>query len=174
MSEAFVDVDEAKKNRERIEKEREKEPIDARSVLKDVVIRNRQINGMKEEYKMVPEQKKKGGNMHQKHRDIESHKAEIIADFIKLGSVAMLEKWGISASGWCTIKKKWAADIVAAGGSIVPAVPVPKPKVNKDSPELSIDWQQEYIELASYTRGYRQAVLDVFGQKSIDITGPKG
>jgi hypothetical protein len=56
----------------------------------------------------TPEAKHRGGAQTLgKHKFIESHKAEIIKDVETMGSTAALKKWGISPSGWHTIRKRW-------------------------------------------------------------------
>lgn len=146
---------------------------------------------IKECIKEVIKVVKKGGKMWAKHVEIETQKAEIIADFVALGANEMLRKWQISASGWNTIKKRWSKDIEAAVRDAPrrksykdEGFPLPQElksgsltgKVNKGKPELSeaIDWQQEYEELQQHFEGYRQAVLDIFGQSSVDIRQSKG
>ena len=110
---------------------------------------------------------RKGGNLQAKHRLIEEHKAEIIADFVSLGKKVMLKKWDISGSGWNTIKKRWKGDIEAAGGSIARQPRAPKQlKVAVQSPKEPVE--SAFRELAARFDGYRQAVLDIFGNVESD------
>ena len=116
---------------------------------------------------------RKGGNFYAKHRLIEEHKAEIIADFVSLGKKVMLKKWDISGSSWSTIKKRWKGDIEAAGGSIAKQLRVPSIGDKRRKGYKAEGWTEpvngrEYAELAARFDGYRQAVLDIFGNVESD------
>lgn len=117
---------------------------------------------------------KRGGSNQAKHRFIEENKAEIIADLVSLGKKAMLGKWGISASGWVNLKKRWAADIETAGKAAPATVVVrKKSSIERNGPTSKpLDYKQLYCQLFEEYKGYRQAIQDVFGQ-GIEVNSKK-
>lgn len=105
------------------------------------------------------------GHAHERHRFIEEHKAEIIADYWAMTSGEFKTKWDLSSSGWSTIRKRWAADVELAKPAEFPkkrkgnSVSNSRPKVGKTTP------QPNYEMLQAEYDGYRKAILDVFGVK---------
>jgi len=134
----FADIEGARRSRERIEKEREKELVKSAPSIKEVKSMSNK------------------GDAHARHKYIEEHKAEIIADFVKLGTKAMLGQWGISAGGWTNIQKRWAVDIEAVHKG--------SPEAKKAPTDVPFDYERVYHELQARFEGYRQAVLDILGQ----------
>lgn len=131
---------------------------------------NSRVLGIQVSQKTTEEaEMRKGGNLQAKHRFIEEHKAEIIADFISLGAKEMLVRWEVSASGWATIKRRWAAEIEEARGKAPETV-----VIEKTSPASQpLDYKQLYYQLLENYKGYRQAVLDICGQKPIEDNSKK-
>ncbi len=157
MVNALIDIEEAQRNRERIEEARKKElPAYGRKTRWDNPPKDFRKEAVMTQ---VPGSQKKqhGGSNHAKHQYIEAHKEEIIADFLVLGRKKMLEKWTLSSGGWNTIQKKWAADIEAAK----------KDGPAAKEPNVPVDWQAKYFKLQDHFNGYRQAVLDICGKQEV-------
>ena len=107
-----------------------------------------------------------GGNRQAKHRFVEEHKSEIIADYLSLGKEKILEKWEISGSGWIAMQKRWKSDIETASKDV--ATKVDKKLTKKLTREKPVrDYQKKYRELLSRHEGYRQAILDTHGQVEV-------
>lgn len=91
------------------------------------------------------------GSQHERHRYLEEHKDEILADYENSGQEKMLEKWHISLSGWLNIRERWlgqeeerpktkAADKVS-GAPVFPAFDNAWPR------EVKIAWFFCYLVL---------------------------
>ena len=120
MVQPFTDEEGAGKNRERIERARKKEEVEF--VVKDGVIDR------------VVEVKSRGGGKYERHRYLESHRDEIVADLVGLGRGGMIKKWHISSAGWYKLKQRWGVGIAKAS---CPAVAKSMAKLPKILPGIS-------------------------------------
>ena len=126
----------------------------------------------------------KGLDVHAKHLFIEEHRADIIADYLTIGTTELLEKWKLSVSGWRPIKKRWATDIETAKqkfpviAEAVKKIRVPAVGDKRRKGYKAEGWSdpvkgREYAELKARYDGYRQAVLDIFGQQNVEVNPEK-
>lgn len=97
----FTDLDGAARQREVIARMREQE---AGAAAQPPVLKG--------EMGVALAEKKKQGSKWERHQYLEEHKAEIIADYKVLGRKGLIEKWGLSETGWDSlIRKRWAPDV---------------------------------------------------------------
>ena len=103
-----------------------------------------------------------GMENHEKGRFYAEHRDDILKDFETLGGIEMRSKWQMSDSGWCGLKKRWRRQGIEIndhkrGRKQSKVNRIPRPP--QSSPGMS-----EHDELLQL-RGYRLAVLDIFGKR---------
>lgn len=133
-----------------------------------------------EEGKMAEEivaPKRRGGGVSwSKHKEIEEHKAELIDLYLQQGMGAVI-RWGISAGGWRSIKRRWAGDIEqrrhelnGKGGPEKPGPGKPPEEVRVptvgDRRRSDYDWEAECRQIEAEYAGYRKAVQDITRSKA--------
>ncbi|MFH1485218.1 MAG: hypothetical protein ABIH46_04030 [Chloroflexota bacterium] len=117
-----------------------------------------------EEDSMV-EQGKRGGNISEKAQFHKEHKEEIIADAASLGLEAMRAKWGIPATTWNGLRRRWG---LGTGKPRKPRKLGQKPAKDQEVVHGSDSGNHQYASLrdrVQFLEGYRQAVREIFGHK---------
>ena len=125
-------------------------------------------------------------NLIQKHERLEQNREEITKDFYCLGVKATAEKWGFGLSTWYGprgLRVRWSIDIsrISKGkggrrkGTVVGKKVGGTEAIHEGTAESpdKVDWEQKYKDLGRCFDGYRQAVLDMCGQKVVDVIDPK-